>query len=592
MKIAGYVLVAFAMYMPCRYMWPLGASFYIDWTNHEWAIGYFGEYIRNNHAIPYVINTSGLGGLAHPVFYGNLMYPLLGMLASVLAPGVVIRIAAIAVFVAQYRLVSLALVRMQAPLYFARIVGCLVIWATYPLTNFYNRSALTEFFATTLLVCALGCLVLLFHADEARQRRYYAAGAMFSLTMAAGSHPITAMYAGPVFAALVPVFWWLLRHDRPRRRAILKSLAPWLAAAGVCILPWYLAAHRFAEDLLIRNTAREVSVLRWDTVQARFFPIPWDSAVTPGVSLDDIVTPYLDAQFSLSLLVVFITVGALAIAMAFRRKWSPTVAFAIGTVFFVVFLTLSLSVRAYHVFPAIAVMIQYAYRAITYINLSLLLGILLTVMALRSLGDVDIRRRLEHPLIAAAAVTALLLAATGVFVKWGHIAAIKKHESSRHWVLTAPEREKLIDLPAPYYGPYDYATDKLFAQVPASEEPKVIPQRFAVASHRWFGHTRPMKLVLAEPTWVMTNILVFPWSKIELDGAEVKDVRTHWGKLTVLVPAGEHRLTTHFRPPLLFRILRPLSMFVMFAWCGYLLAPAFAWGYRAIRSLVGRLRAG
>jgi hypothetical protein len=513
------------------------------------------------------------------------------MLASVLAPGVVIRIAAVAVFVAQYRLVSHALVRMQAPLYFARIVGCLVIWATYPLTNLYNRSALTEFFATTLLVCALGCLVLLFHAEEARRRRYYAAGAMFSLTMAAGSHPITAMYAGPVFAALVPVFWWLLCHDRPRRRAIVKSLAPWLAAAGVCILPWYLAAHRFAEDLLIRNTAREVSLLRWDTVQARFFPIPWDSAVRPGVSLDDVVTPYLDAQFSLSLLLVFLAVGAVAIAMAFRRKWSPTIAFVIAAVFFAVFLTLSLSARAYHVFPAIAVMIQYAYRAVTYINLSLLLGVLLTVMALRSLGGIDIKRRLEHPAIAAATVVALLLAATGVFVKWGHIAAIKKHESSRHWVLTAAEREKLIELPAPYYGPYDYATDKLFAQVPASEEPKVLPQSFLVDAHQRFGRTIPMKLVLAEPTWVMTNILAFPWSKIELDGAEVKDVRTHWGKLTVLVPAGEHELTMHFRPPLLFRILRPLSIIMMFAWGAYLIAPAFAWAYRSIRAVARRLRA-
>jgi hypothetical protein len=579
----GAFLVAVAIVLPCLHFVPIGASFYIDWHNHEWAIGYFGAYFRANHTMPSVFNTTDLAAMAQPVFYGNLFYPTLGLPSSVLAPGIVIRLAALGVFFAQYRLVSQALLRLNAPAYFARTVGVLVIWAVYPLTNLYNRGALTEFFATTLLVCALAALVLLVHARDARERRLYASGAMFALTIAAGTHPITAMYGGPVFAALVPVFWWTLRDDPSRRRATLRALAPWVVVAIVCVLPWYLVSRTYANDVLVRKTAPDVSILSWDTWTSRFYPIPWDSRIVDGVKPADVGTPYLDAQISWSLAFVFIALAVIAIANV-RRSRVPIIALVIGAVFTATFTWLSLSRTGYQLLPSLAVMIQYVYRAVTYINLSLLLGILLIVMAMRAVPGLDVTQCLRRRRVAIACIVALALAGVGVIVKLDHVSAIKEDKSSPHLRLSKRERRELIQLPWTYYGKFDYVTGGLFEAIP-DEQPDVLWRNFPISPAKRFGRTGTITVEPGEPTWVMTNALSFPWVGIAIDGEAVprSQVRTRWAKTVVRVPAGTHHLTLRFDPPLWWRILRPLSIVLVFAWSGFLLAPLFAKLWRRLR---------
>jgi hypothetical protein len=583
----GAFLVAVAIVLPCFHFVPVGASFYIDWHNHEWAIGYFGAYFRANHTMPSLFNTNDLTAMAQPVFYGNLFYPTLGLPSSVLAPGIVIRLAALGVFFAQYRLVSQALLRLGAPGYFARIVGILVIWAIYPLTNLYNRGALTEFFATTLLVCALAALVLLIHARDARERRLYASGAMFALTIAAGTHPITAMYGGPVFAALVPVFWWTLRGDPSRRRATLRALAPWVAVAIVCVLPWYLVSRSYANDVLVRNTAPDVSILSWDTWTSRFYPIPWDSRLGDGVNPADVGTPYLDAQISWSLAFVFIALAAIAIANV-RRSRVPIIALAIGGLFTATFTWLSLSRTGYQLLPAIAVMIQYVYRAVTYINLSLLLGILLLVMALRTVTGIDIAQTLRRRSVIAACCAALALAGVGVIVKLDHVDAIKEHKSSPHWRLSKRERRELVQLPWTYYGKFDYVTGGLFEAIP-DDEPDVLWRNFPVNAGKRFGRTGTITVELTRPTWVMANALSFPWVGLAIDGVAVprSQIRTRWAKTVVMVPEGTHRITLNFDPPLWWRFMRPLSIVLVFAWSGFLISPLFAKLWRRLRKKPG-----
>ena len=566
-------MVAVALYLPCRFLWPLGASYYVDWTNHEWMIGYSGEYFRANGSFPESFNTTDVSGLAHPVFYGNLLYPLLGLPTALFAPGVVLRVAALGMFIAQYRLVTAALLRIEAPPYFARIVACLVIWATYPLTNFYNRAAITEFFATGLLVCALSTLVLLCHADDARKRRLYASGSMFCLMLAAGSHPITAMWGLPVFVALAPVFWWMLRDDKPRRLAIVKALAPWALIAFVCVLPWFLVSTKYSNDLLVRAW-RDVVFLRWDTWDVRLYPIPFDPGVTPGVRLADVSTPYLDAQISLSLLLVFISIGALAFT-ARRQARAPAIMFALAAGMFVYFLWLSLSPTGYRMFPAIAAMTQFAYRMVTYVNLALLVGVFITLMALRRIDGFDLAGRLRHKAVMACAIAALLLAGVGVIVKWGHIAAVKDHRSSSHLVLDDAERHKLLLLPDTWYSTYSYTTDKLFAPaVDPADDDKVLGQSFQLDGDKHFGKPKAMYLKLPAATWVRTNALTFPWSEMAIDGRWLppSDRKSQWGKIAIFVPEGAHKIQTRFRGPLWWRILRPISLLLMFGWCIFLIA--------------------
>src|SRR5262249_3030631 len=96
---------------------------------------------------------------------------------------------------------------------------------------------------------------------------------------------------------------------------------------------------------------------------------------------------------------------------------------------------------------------------------------------------------------------------------------------------------------------------------------------FTLDTHGSFGRAKPMKLELAEPTWVMTNLQTFPWSELAIDGQVVpfSELRSHWGKITLKVPAGTHKVTTRFRGPPWWRVLRPVSVVTMFAWCVVLL---------------------
>jgi hypothetical protein len=565
-RIAGWALVILAVLLPCRHFWPLDAGFYVDWPNHEWIVGYFGAYVRNHHAMPLVMNTTTAGGIVVPVFYGSLLYPVLGLFSSVMSPGIVLRLGAITMFALQFWTVSKALQAMSVPRYLARIIGCLVIWETYPLTNLFNRAAIVEFFATTLLVCALSALVLLFHATDSRARTRYAAGAMLALTLAAGSHPITAMYGGPVFVALVPVFWWLLRHDSARRKAIVRSLLPWLGLAAICVLPWFLAARQYANHMAVRSSAADVTVTAgWDDWQNRFFPLPRDPHVIPGVPIEKILTPYLDAQISVSLLIVFLALGVLAIVACRGRSRAPIVAFVVGLAFFAFFTWLSISLTGYSLFPKLAVMIQYAYRAVTYENLSLLLGIFLVTMTLRSV--VDVPKLLAHRAVKLVAIATLVLAAVGVFVKLDHIAAIKTVEPDAHILSTKGERNTFVKLPATYYGLTAYTTDALVLQyIPVEAQGKVVPMGFQIETGHLFGQTKPMAVELAEPTWVMTDIQSFPWNQLVLDGKPVADMRTHFDQLTLLIPAGKHIVTAELVPPTSWWLLHTLSLVLVFSW--------------------------
>jgi len=573
-RVADALVVVLAIALPARHLWPLDGGFYVDWPNHEWIVGYFGAFFRAHHTMPLVLNTTTAGGIAVPVFYGNLLYPALGVFSSVLSAGLVIRLGAILMFALQFGLVSHALHRISVPRYLARICGCLVIWEIYPLTNLYNRAAVVEFFATAALVCGVSAMVVLFHAETRRERTRYAAGAMLALTFAAGSHPITAMYAVPLFVLLAPVFWWLLRDDATRRIQIVKALAPWLVTAVICVLPWLLAAREYSNVMVIRSSAADVTVSKgWDDFSNRMSPLPHDPHIIPGKPLAEINTPYLDAQISIPLLVVFLALGVLAIVVARRRSRAPAIVFAISLTFFAFFTWLSVSTTGYRLFPKIFVMIQYAYRAVTYENLSLLLGIFLLAMTLRPIQD--LQTLLSRRAINAVASAMLLLAGIGVIIKWDHIAAVKTVGNNPHIISRQHDRRTYVNLPKTYYGLNAYSTDTLVLKtIPEGQNLDVHAQSFKIETDSKFGDPKPMKLDFAKPTWVMTDVLSFPWSRLLLDGWPI-DMRAHYDQLALLVPPGPHTVTTDFVPPPSWRALRTISLVLLFLWCGFAVVEGF-----------------
>src|SRR5687768_8623901 len=72
-----------ALAIPVLLLFDLTANFYYDWHNHQWLVGYFGEYFRRHWAMPETLSVAGAIGMPQPVFYGFLLYPCLGLISAV-----------------------------------------------------------------------------------------------------------------------------------------------------------------------------------------------------------------------------------------------------------------------------------------------------------------------------------------------------------------------------------------------------------------------------------------------------------------------------------------------------------------------------
>ena len=109
-----------------------------------------------------------------------------------------------------------------------------------------------------------------------------------------------------------------------RRRSILRALVPWFPAALACLSSWLYATAKFANHLTIRHYSRSVLFWpdSWDHWLTRFYPIPLDPRVRPGVSLHEIAEPYLDAQVNVPLLIFFL---ALCVAVIWVRREDPKI---------------------------------------------------------------------------------------------------------------------------------------------------------------------------------------------------------------------------------------------------------------------------
>lgn len=557
------LVTALALFFPYRLLWPPKANFYVDWYAHKWAIGYFGQYFRTHGFMPAVFNTPQWGGIAAPVFYGNLGYPILGVFSSILAPGTVLRLAVVFLFAAQYRWIVQALGRLESPRWLAHSVAALTIWATYPLTNLFNRGAFTEFIATGLLTCALSLAILMAYAPSKTWERRYANRMMLCLTIAAGTHPITAMFGIPFFGIIVVLLLRDGRNNPERIRARIRMLVPGVAGALACLAAWLYAVAKYTGHVTIRNIVPSVIFMQdgWDRWLTRFYPIPLDPRVQPGIPLYEIKTPYLDAQVNVPLLILF---AALCIAVRSRR------ATAISISLFAFFTWLSLSPASYQHLPSIFRFIQFAFRAVTYQNLALLLGVFLLMMALQNSGRARSGEILKHRALHWIAAGCILLAVVGVMIKGTHVRAGRSNNGNGALFLPSEnERQALIDLPVQYYQVSDYATPDLFVALTAEEFKDAVPMAFSFDSHGSFGDARPADLSLDRPSWVRTNIQAFPWNKFEIDHRDVpaSDIRADdESGLAFRVPEGNHRLEYKFVPDRTWEILRTISLTSLFGW--------------------------
>jgi len=550
---AGYAGTVLLPLLPLRH---LSAIFPQDWTNHQWMVAYYGDYFRQHGTLPATFNTAAAVGMATPVFYGWLFYPLLGVVAAWTGAALALRLAVAAVVAIQFFALLAAGRRVFQQTGLAYVAASSVVWGIYALTNLYHRGALAEYFGTGFFVAALALGVLAIGDTSAPARWFHGWLAGVYLLLVAGTHPPTAVLAA-VFIGLLAVVGLAVRG-----RA-LGALSPsvWLRlagttlAGGLILAPWIYANVKFAGQLAVAGTVKEF-IFRpenCDSVFGQFAPFPFDGA-TLVYGPDGSNTAYLEAPVNAVLLALLLW----NLMLLRRSRQEPrastgpvpglAVVFVVAVVWFVFLAVLSLSPEVASCFRVFAPYVQYAYRLVSHCNAALLVAVWASgFLVARRSGYRRFQRETNWVVAVGLAVSLF-----GVGLKLQHAEAMVRPAGDR----PASTARRLAEVAHAYDVP-DWVR-----RLTPDEAASAVVEAFPVGqSGAEFGQPGSLSLELAQPAWVRTNAVVFPWLELQSDGQAISadQVAQTDGFLAVRSPAGRHELRVAWRPDPVWQALHRLS---------------------------------
>lgn len=543
---------------PCLPLLELNQTFAIDWPNQIWMINYVSSYLAANHSFPSVINTIQLIGMPFPVFYGYLFFPLFGMLSLLWNGDLTVRLLAAALYALQFILLFQVCLRATRKKFLSLCIGIFATWSIYPMTNLYNRGAIPEFFATGLLTCA--CLiwltVLRLESSSKPTILILCNLFVFLFVLAAGTHPITALYGACFLALFVGLSLWVARLDP--RQFLLPLLIPCILGI-ICLLPWVMATVQFAPRTQISNSFHRVGYFSrsLDSVKTRLLPFPIDTrSYEHRLKDDNVGTRYLDAQICFPLLVLFIFCFANAFKNRAQISKPLIVSLVILGTLAAAMIWSSTTIGSLDKVGRWFRTIQFAYRLITYINLSLLGGILLFLSYGPKAKNLAV---IGRPLLGVL----LVLSGIGLCVKLYHAQLITT-ETPLNLVRTTEFANGLLTMPASFYGWDGYAVTDTLPEFSA-DDLKTSHAITFLPDQNHFGDVQPLNL---EKGRYATNLQAFPWNHVATDNGEV-------GRY-FYTPPGDHKtaiklampaiVNFKFVPDQLWAGLNCLALIVFFLW--------------------------
>jgi hypothetical protein len=532
------------------------AAFYngTDWDYHLWLIGYFGEYFRHQFIMPAELNATVAVGMALPLFYGYLLYPLLGFFSAGLGAAGALRLGCLLVVAVQFYALFAAGRRVLRHRGLAYATAVVIVWSTYSLTNLYNRSALPEYFATGCLMASIGFLVAAAGGYRDGRARFHFWLAGVSGILAVGVHPPTAVVSG-VFLIAVAVILAGAWAAGPRHLARMDVIAGGaiVAAGALIVSPWLYVTLRLGPKLAIWADPYQMILYpdRFDSWVARLSPVPYDP-LSARQGIVDVSTPFLEAPIALGLVVLFgwlffICLRSPRRSAAANNVWTaaaPVIAgLALG--WFGILLALSLSATLNVHFLFLGPYLQYAYRLVSHANAALLIAVFAGGALAHRCGAFT-GRRSQADIVAAICI---VMAAISVGIKLGHGQAVAQDEGASEYALGG-ERARLIGNPSPY-AVATYTTPGEVSELSADELRGATTAMFVVGREgREFGQVAPVRVWRDRPGWVVTNALVFAWNRIAVQGVRVGggDLRRSGSFLAVRLPVGETELTWEWHP--------------------------------------------
>lgn len=498
-------------------------TYSVDWLHSVWQVGVFQDCLKNQLSFPHVYLTENALGLPFPIFYGYLLYPVLGLLSLLFSPqGAIICLVFLTYQTLAFSTYFAAFKQTKQKFLSFFLTGS-VLFSLYPLTNLYQRSALPEFFATQFLFIAFSLLLLYWK----ERTKFFAYASVFFLTLSGGSHPLTLLFGFPCYFLLG---FLVFKVFQKRDRLSLRSQLPLLLYSLLVLSAWIYATFRFRADFPVVTGTSLQYFLGLDSVWGRLLPIPYDYKQRVFHGMNGV--PDLHAPVSLGLLLYcFLILRVQNRRFGRHLKMALTASSFLAVFFFLGSTWAGFDSRLHYSFLSIA---QFAYRFATYINFSLLVFCYL-------IPSVALNRTIK---LVGSGV--LLLSLTG---------AIWKQVQMKDYFPLPTDKSAYQNpkvLPSTFYGRNDYAVAKELPTITPST-PLVLPIDGS-----------PLDFILEKNKIYGTNVALFPWNQILTD-APLIDSQSG-GNLNIASPFPSRLFTLQyvFVPNPLWLWLKQLGFFLFF----------------------------
>lgn len=568
LRLAVYVLSVLA---PAALLFDPHLVFGSDWENNLWLIGAVGEYIRHHGVPPVELNSVPGVGNPIPVFYGFLFYPALGYLSAALGSALALRAGVLAILAIQFCALLAAGRRCLRHEGVSFVVAASVIWSTYSLTNLYNRGDIAEYFATSFLVASVAFLVAAL-AEPVHSTRIFLAwmAGVFAL-LTAGTHPPTGVMAALLFALVgISLAAWMIASGRIWPSKFWVGASACLAAGALILSPWAYATLSMRPALAIAKLWGHSPLYlyrdRCDSLLGRFSPFPYDRLANRQ-GMANLSTPYVEAPLIFALLVLL----AWNIILLFRRPPVPAgtgqtlwtaaarcmMTLAIAWFAFLTAVSVSQPLAKVGLIRRLGPFLQFAYRLVSHCNIALMLAVFASGALVARRGGYARHPRATRTIVAAC----LSFALAGLAIKLRHANAVSARDDSSTFGF-AGDRGQLVGKGDAWLD-WQYSTPGATPALSGDVALAATKADFPVDSRGTdFGKVGPLEIDVAREGWAVTNAVIFPWSRILVNGHEWSGAnlgRHHDYLLAILLPAGRSRLQWIWSPDPVWAVLYRLS---------------------------------
>jgi hypothetical protein len=439
----------------------------------------------------------------------------------------------------------------------------MLTWSIYPLTNLFNRNALTEFMAVAFGMIAFSIFMVLILYTESRKTKLsfrirYFFYFLVCMTICLGAHPITCLIFSFFFACAILCFSPnIIRFLKDRSNRILL-LATMLVVFAI-VAPWLYASITTGKDILIANFMdKEVQLYGGvDSFSKRFsLLLPSRDVRVEAKTLQETSTPYLDTQVMMPLLVLVLSLlawgerGGVFIKRNIDRK-RYYIAISASAFLFLLFSVLSLNSRAYNLIPLFRIT-QFAYRMVSYQNYALVLF----AVVFFYFNKVIAGRKVSFYILITFLVS---LSFSSLMIKNEHVAAVMNSSTARPFHPSAYDRKQIINSPSSYL--FDDYIDMSIKECPSIPIGTI---GFDVSSDP-LGNVNPLVVNIKSPGIYQLNIVRFRWNSIRIDGHAIggDNIYGYGSYLVAELPAGNHVLEAVLIPPNIYTILHDVSMVLL-----------------------------